>query len=222
MRSIRALVIAAAVAVPCVASVASAQRGAPFTDSWFWGIKTGGYTLADSGQKYIQAPTVGLEWLITRTHGGLYVSGSQTFFSQHTFMLRDPSAPIDSGTRPVLIKNLRRLDVEIMGFPGEHLNFHPYAGVGFSLGEVSTVQPQGVFSNDDQAAFAESVVDAEKVAFTPLFMAGGQWRLSRVSVFGQLSASPAQKSFILYNGRPWNFGYEIGLRYNFGSSIDRN
>jgi hypothetical protein len=220
MRTIRALMIATAVIV-ALPNVGGAQRGAPFTDSWFWGVKLGGFTLADSGQKYVQAPVVGIDWMITRTHGGLYVSGSQTFFSQHTFTLRDPVSA-DSGLRPILIKNLRRLDVTLMGFPGEHLNFHPYAGVGFSLGQVSTVQAQGTFSNNDQLLFADQVIADERVAFSPLLMGGVQWRLKRASVFGQISASPAQKRFILYNGKPFNFGYEIGVRYNFGSSIDRS
>ena len=220
MRTIRALMIATAVIV-ALPNVGGAQRGAPFTDSWFWGVKLGGFTLADSGQKYVQAPVVGIDWMITRTHGGLYVSGSQTFFSQHTFTLRDPVSA-DSGLRPILIKNLRRLDVTLMGFPGEHLNLHPYAGVGFSLGQVSTVQAQGTFSNNDQLLFADQVIADERVAFSPLLMGGVQWRLKRASVFGQISASPAQKRFILYNGKPFNFGYEIGVRYNFGSSIDRS
>ncbi|MGH7617673.1 MAG: hypothetical protein ACREPM_10625 [Gemmatimonadaceae bacterium] len=220
MRTIRALAIAAVVVV-ALPNIGGAQRGAPFTDSWFWGIKTGGFTLADSGQHYVQAPMVGIDWLITRTHGGLYVAGSQTWFSQHTFTLQDPTSQ-DSGLRPVLVKNLRRLDVAVMGFPGEHLKFHPYAGLGFTLEEVSTVQAEGTFSNDDQIAFAEQVIADEKVTFSPLLMIGGQWRLTRVSVFGQLTASPAQKQFILYNGKPFNFGYEIGVRYNFGTSIDRN
>jgi hypothetical protein len=220
MRTIRALTIATAVVV-ALPNVGGAQRGAPFTDSWFWGVKLGGFTLADSGQKYIQAPVVGIDWMITRTHGGLYVSGSQTFFSQHTFTLRDPVSA-DSGLRPVLVKNLRRLDVTLMGFPGEHLNVHPYVGAGFSLGQVATAQAQGTFSNNDQLIFANQVIQDERVAFTPLFIGGAQWRLKRASVFGQFTVSPAQKTFILYNGKPFNFGYEIGVRYNVGTSIDRS
>ena len=87
MRSIRALTVAAVV-MAALPTIAHAQGGRGFKDSWFWGLKGGGYSLADSGQNYVQAPTVGVEWLITRTHGGLYVSGAQTFFSQHSFTLR--------------------------------------------------------------------------------------------------------------------------------------
>src|SRR5829696_7742492 len=44
------------------------------------------------------------------------------------------------------------------------------------------------------------------------------------SVFGQAVASPAQQNFFLSNangGQAFNFSLEGGIRYNFGSSIDR-
>src|SRR5262249_49096217 len=157
------------------------------------------------------APTIGIDWMITRTHGGLYVSGSQTFFSQHTFTLRDPVS-VDSGKRPILIKNLRRLDVLLAGFPGEHLKFHPYVACGLSVGQVASAQAQGTFSNEDQLLFANAVIQEERVAVSPMLMVGAQWRLKRASAFGQFTASPAQKRFIMYNGRPFNFVYEVGLR----------
>jgi hypothetical protein len=221
MRTIRALTIAAAV-VAALPTIASAQKGRQFKDSWFWGIKTGGFTFADSGQKYTNAPVVGVDWVITRTHGGLYVSGSQTFFSNHTFAFRDPAAPVDSGFRAISVKNLRRLDVALLGFPGERLLFHPYVGAGFSLGQVATVAAEPPFGNVDQINYAEAIIADERVAVTPLFIGGAQFRISRFSVFGQATFSPAQKRFILYNGRPFNLGYEVGLRYNFGSAIDKD
>ncbi|MEP6495962.1 MAG: hypothetical protein ABJF01_24995 [bacterium] len=221
MRTFRALTLAAAV-VAALPSVSAAQGGRPFSDAWFWGVKVGGFTLADSGSKYVQAPTVGLEWLITRSKGGLYISGSETFFSQHAFTLRDPTAPVDSGFRTIKLKNMRKLDVALMGFPGDHIRFHPYFGLGFSMSQVSSAEAEGPFSSVDQVNFADQVIQRQKVAFSPLFIGGGQYRMRRFSVFGQLTLSPTEKNFLLYNGRPWNFGYEAGIRYNFGSSIDRN
>jgi hypothetical protein len=221
MRTIRALTIAAAV-VAALPSIATAQKGRLWKDSWFWGIKAGGFAFADSGQEYVQAPAVGIDWLITRTHGGLYVSGSQTFFTQHSFTFRDPNAPIDSGFRAIRLKNLRRLDVALMGFPGDHRYFHPYIGAGFSLQQVASALPEGTFATVDQLNFTQAVIADERVAFTPIFLGGGQYRFRQASVFGQVSFSPAQKRFILYNGRPFNFGYEIGLRYNFGTAIDKD
>jgi hypothetical protein len=220
MRTIRALSVAAAI-VAALPTVAAAQQGRLFKDAWFWGLKTGGLSLADSGQKYVHAPVIGVEWLITRTKGGLYVSGSQTFFSQHTYTLRDPNFPADSGLRPIKLKNLRRLDVALMGFPGTHLQFHPYVGIGFTLGQVGQAVAEEPFSTEEQFIFAENIIAEQKVGFSPLFIGGGQYRLKRFSVFGQLTLSPAQRNFILYNGRPWNVGYELGLRYNVGSSIGK-
>jgi len=220
MRMIRPLAIAIA-AVVALPALSSAQAGRQFKNSWFWGVKGGGFTLADSGQAYRQTPLAGVDWLITRTHGGLYISGGQSFFNQQTYTLQDPTAA-DSGLRVIDLKNLRKLDVAVMGFPGEHLNFHPYVGVGFTLSQVSTAAAQGVFSNIDQLNYADQVIQDERVGFSPLFIAGGQYRMRRFSIFGQGTVSPAQKNFLLYNGRPFNFSYEFGLRYNVGSSIDRS
>jgi hypothetical protein len=221
MRSIRALTVAAAV-MAALPTIAHAQGGRGFKDSWFWGLKGGGYSLADSGQNYVQAPTVGVEWLITRTHGGLFVSGAQTFFSQHSFTLRDPLAPLDSGLRPIAIKNMRRVDVALMGFPGDHIRFHPYVGAGMSLMQIASARPDGPFSTEEQINYAAAVIQEERVAFSPFFIAGGQYRFRPLSVFGQLTASPAQKNFLAYNGKSFNFGYELGIRYNVGTSISKD
>jgi len=220
MRTIRALTIAAAVVV-AVPTISTAQAGRSFKDAWFWGIKGGGLTLADSGQAYKQAPFVGVEWLITRTHGGMYISGGEAFFTQQTFVARDPAQP-DSGLRVVDLHNMRKLDFAIMGFPGEHLRFHPYAGVGFALSQIVDAHAQPPFGNADQAAYAAQVIQDEKVSFSPLVIVGGQYQLKKVSVFGQGTLNLVQSQFLGYNGRGTNFTYEIGLRYNVGSSIDRN
>ena len=58
MRTIRALTIAAAV-VAAVPTISVAQNGRQFNDAWFWGIKAGGLTIADSGQAYTPAPFAG-------------------------------------------------------------------------------------------------------------------------------------------------------------------
>ena len=220
MRTIRALTIAATV-VAAIPTLASAQRGHPFKDAWFWGVKGGGFTLADTAQAYRQAGLVGFDWLITRTHGGLYVSATKAFMTQQAFVFRDPTTA-DSGMRVVDIKGLRKLDMALVGFPGEHIVFHPYVGVGMTLVDVSDAQPRGPFANSDQLSFADQQIQNGRSGFTPFFIAGAQWRVRYVSVFAQGTMNPAQKNFILYNGRPYNFSYELGLRYNVGTSIDRN
>jgi hypothetical protein len=220
MRTIRALTIAAAV-VAVLPTIAAAQSGRQFKDAWFWGIKGGGVTLADSAGKYKQAATVGIDWLITRSHGGLYVSGEQTFFNQQRLILRDQTAQLDSGFRVVDIKNMRKLDMALMGFPGDHLRFHPYFGVGFTFSDVAEAAGRGPFGTPEQQTFTTSTIQNSRAAFAPLFIAGAQYRLARFSAFGQATMSPVNTGFILYNGKSMNFGYEIGLRYNVGTSISR-
>lgn len=220
MRTIRALRVAAAIVV-ALPTFAAAQAGRQFRDSWFWGLKAGGLTFADSGQSYRQAPLAGVDWLITRTRGGLYVSGGQAFFHEKTLTFRDPSFPVDSGFREIRLKNLRRLDFAVMGFPGDYLRFHPYIGAGFSLADVAAAEASGPFANTTQANFADQVIATQKVQIGPMGIIGGQWRFHWASAFGQLTVSPSQKNFILYNGRPLNMTYEFGLRYNVGTSIDR-
>jgi hypothetical protein len=221
MRTIRALTIATAI-IAMLPTLAAAQAGRNFKDAWFWGIKAGGISLADSSTSYKQAPMAGVDWLITRTHGGLYISGAQSFFSRQAFTLRDPVAGTDSGVRVIDLKNMRKLDMAIMGFPGEHLRFHPYVGVGFSLNQVAEAEPQGPFGNTGQLTSAEQVIQDQKTAFSPLLIVGGQYRMTRFSVFGQATLSPVNTSFLLYNGKPYSIGYEFGLRYNVGSSISRD
>jgi hypothetical protein len=220
MRTIRALRIAAAIVV-ALPTMAAAQHGREFKDSWFWGIKAGGLTFGDSGQAYRQAPLAGIDWLITRSKGGLYVSGGQAFFHEKTVTFRDPNFPVDSGFREIQLKNLRRLDVAVMGFPGDFLRFHPYVGAGFSVASVGDAEATGPFANTTQLDFANQVITTEKVQAGPMGIIGGQWRFKWASAFGQLTVSTAHKDFILYNGRPLNLTYEFGLRYNVGTSIDR-
>lgn len=221
MKFSRPLAVALAVVV-ALPAISSAQQGRDFKNAWFWGIKGGGLTLADSGQAMRQAPMAGIDWLITRSKGGLYISGGQSFFTQQTFTLRDPNAPADSGSRIINMKNMRRLDVAVMGFPGEHVRFHPYVGAGFTLSQIATAAAQGPFGNSDQLSYADAIIQDQKVGFSPLVIVGGQYALRRMSVFLQGTATPTQKNFLLYNGRSVNFSYEAGLRYNVGSSIDRN
>lgn len=220
MRKLRTLTIAAAI-IATLPTLAAAQSGRDFKDAWFWGVKVGGFSLADSGGNAVQAPSVGVDWLITRTHGGVYMAASEAFFSQHTFTLRDPFSA-DSGLRAIKINNLRRFDVLAMGYPGEYKKWHPYVGAGFSLSQIATAVPEGVFSTNDQVAFAAQVIHDNKTSFSPVFMGGAQYRLKDFSLFGQLSLSPTQHASLLFNGQTLSVAYEFGLRYNIGSSIDKD
>lgn len=207
-----------AVALPVAAQ---AQAGRPFRDAWFWGVKGGGVAHGAQNGDYTNSPLAGVEWLLTRTRGGLYVSFAQAFFDQQAQILNGPT-PSDTGVRLVNARDLRRLDMALVGFPGNFTRFHPYVGIGFGFNMVAAAEPIGTYRNSDQALYVESRVQELKTAFQPMLLVGAQYRLPFVSVFAQGTASAMNEEFLLYTGRKVAATYELGIRYNIGSSIDRD
>src|ERR1700716_3982219 len=80
MRLLRILAMATAVAA-LLAQPSAAQGGRQFKDAWFWGAKTGTLVYSSATTNSSAAPLFGGEWLITRTHGGLYVAFDQTYLT---------------------------------------------------------------------------------------------------------------------------------------------
>jgi hypothetical protein len=157
MRVIRALAVAALVALDVRAATAQPTRN--FKDSWFWGIKGGalGYqvisdTTPDNPFERAWggpvAPVVGIDWMITRTRGGLYVSYDHSIFTQFVFV-NDSSGPIDftPGGRPVVIKDMRRFTMAGLLFPMQSYFMHPYVGFGATLSHIAKATPQGTYTN---------------------------------------------------------------------------
>lgn len=226
MRSIKTYATAAFLAIS-VTSAASAQAGRPFRDSWFWGVRTGATTYAGysssantslPGSVSI-APLVGVDWLITRTNGGLYVSYSQALFSTQGVILNGPTSA-DSGFRRVDVGGMRRGELMAMAFPGDFIRWHPYVGFGVSFRYLSDAEAVGPFPSNKQIDYAASAVNDVKAGIGPAFMVGTQFRMKRISVFGQILAATTGRDFLLSNGHPTTLSTEFGLRYNLSSSIE--
>src|SRR4051812_47904040 len=143
MRLLRVLVVATSFAA-LLAQPSTAQEGRPFRDAWFWGVKGGilnySASLATSGAaKPCCAGTdnagalmVGVDWLVTRTNGGLYASFDQSFLKT-TVTYRSPYAAGD----PYLdVSNMRRYSLVAMAFPLQSPTLHPYAGLGISVNQL--------------------------------------------------------------------------------------
>jgi hypothetical protein len=236
MRSIKNLALTACLALSAVSTApllgsgqAQAQGPRPFRDSWFWGGFGGltSYTAANTIDATAPgtaatALQLGGDWLITRKTGGLYLSFAQAFLTSQGAVINGPTSA-DTGFRYVDVKNLRRLNLAAMAFPGDYVRLHPYIGFGIAFDYLGAAQPQ--FSATDtqrQEDFALSAVSEVKAALGPLFLAGAQYRvLNAVSAFGQFTASAMSKDFLLSNGNPIAIGFQAGLRYNIGSSIER-
>jgi hypothetical protein len=223
MRSLKTLSAAAFLVLS--ASTVSAQAGRPFHDSWFWGLYGGGLTYGPANPNPTipttikVAPIGGADWLITRTHGGLYVSYSQAFMNTNGVVTNGPTSA-DTGFRVVDIEGMRRFNILGMLYPGDYLKWHPYIGFGAELRYAADAEARGPFTSQKQADFAASAVNDSKASVGPSAILGVQYRLRPASVFEQATVARQSDTFILSYGHATNFTFEFGLRYNLGTSIE--
>lgn len=214
MRTMRCL-IAGLVFSATLGATASAQASRYFDDSWFWGVKTGVATFSPTLGGNETAATYGAEWLITRTHGGLYVSIDEANVSTTSAVL---DANTTDGFRPVTVSKLRRVGFAALAFPKRFGKVRPYAGLGLSVDVVGSASPIADASGDsvDDAVFER--IDDRRSQAAVVIMAGAQVQFERLAVFGQASVVPGQSTFLLGNNALGFF--EAGVRYNFGRSRD--
>lgn len=206
MRTIRALTATVAL-LAAVPAAGEAQIVRPFKDSWYWGGKAGTLVYSTWSTSRAMAPIAGVEWLITRTHAGLYISYAHAFY--------DRTETISDGvsSSPVDIANLRRGDIAVLVFPGSNPYLKPYAGFGLSMNQVAYAQPQGTLSDD--------VLREYKTSMSPLIMAGLHLNGPLIAIFGQASVVHTGSRFYLHGSTPFNMVVEGGARINLGSAIDR-
>ncbi|HVF39638.1 MAG TPA: hypothetical protein VM939_07025 [Gemmatimonadaceae bacterium] len=194
-------------------AAASAQRMRDFEDSWFWGVKGGVSTLAPTLGDSEAAATYGVEWLITRSRGGLYISLDEANVSTISGVF-DPTA--ENSIRQVQVDKLRRLSFAALAFPKRFGRFLPYGGLGVSVNVVGDAFP--LASSDDEtledAVFER--VDERRSLAAFLGMAGVQMQFQKLAVFGQATVVPSNARFLL-NDQPLGF-FEMGVRYNFSGS----
>ncbi|HUX33967.1 MAG TPA: hypothetical protein VMV51_08830, partial [Gemmatimonadaceae bacterium] len=107
----------------------------------------------------------------------------------------------------------------LMGYPGTSERFHPYAGLGLTYTQVGA-NPTTAYGSNDQASLAASIIQQYKSVFAPAAMLGIQMQRRNMGLFVQGMAWPSNQNFFLYNSRGFNASAAVGLRYNFGSSID--
>lgn len=222
MRTLRGLTIAAFLLGNVGLADAQPTRG--FKDSWFWGGKAGllSYQVQDASvARNGLAFLAGGDWLITRTKGGLYVSFDYSFVSSDSLFVNDSISPLDSVPRVVDLNGMRRFTIAGMLFPMQTYRLHPYVGFGVAMSHIARAEPMGTYRNATQQNLVQSTIQFFRSTATPVFILGSQLRLPLASVFGQVTASPANDNFFLFTGSNWRVSAEAGLRYNIGSSIER-
>ncbi|HYU52367.1 MAG TPA: hypothetical protein VEK37_05455 [Gemmatimonadaceae bacterium] len=213
MQKLRAVAVAV-IATFVVTAGASAQEMRNFDNSWFWGFKSGINTFTAPGRGNTSTVDMGIDWLITRTKGGLYVSGNQSIFERDISVFDNGAAT----NRTVRVNDLRRITVAGVAFPKHFGGITPYAGLGYTiviLGDArvfvdsTTSFPSNAFLDEVESHRSRSAV---------VGMGGIQIQTMRFAIFAQETLVPSNPSFLFSSVLSF---FEFGLRWNFGSSIER-
>ena len=213
------LALAATAAVGLSPSAAGAQQAPAWQDSWFWGAYGGQTSFATSVAR-TNAPTIGVEWMITRTRYTLNVFAEQSYFNAVS-TVPDFSTP---AARRVNITDMRRVGFAAMFFLPEVSGMKPYfnAGWAFNFIKAAVPQPPASFSS---AAARDSVLNRIDAARSngKFFASLGLMQLSgKFAPFAQYSIMPTKGSGDwMVNGEGFTNIWSLGLRYNFGSSIEK-
>ena len=216
MQKLRAVAVAV-VATLVVSASANAQEMRNFDNSWFWGFKSGINTFSAPGHGNTSTVDLGLDWLITRTKGGLYVSGNQSIFKRDVDVF-DPAS--STGQRKVQVSDLRRISFAALAFPKHFGGITPYGGIGYTiavLGDARIYVDTLAGNPPPNNAFLDKV-DLARSRGAVFGMGGVQIQTKRAAIFAQETMLPSNGQFLFPSVLSF---FEFGVRYNFGSSIDR-
>jgi hypothetical protein len=222
MRMVRtvAATFAGMLLVPAVAfAQANPPAAAPARDAWYWGIN-GGAMMFNAGydsEQSVMAPSVGGEWLIMRQRFALRVSIQQAFFDEQTAVY-DPT--VIGAARPVNVKDWRRYAVEVYAMPSGDRALIPYAGAGVALNVLQNATPEGSFVSQESLEQVYTDVDDFSTRASLVGTVGAQANFGRSAVFAQASAMPTRNAFLM-NRSAYTLMFEAGIRYSFGSSIEK-
>jgi hypothetical protein len=219
MRTIRGLAIALT-ALALAPQVGSAQLGRRFENAWFWGLKGGTLVYSTVAVSNQVAPLLGAEWVITRRHGGLYVSFDHGLMSEQAQYLNVDMLP-DTSIADMELKDIRRYNMAALVFPDIGRWVRPYVGLGASLTQVARATNRTGYSSTAEELSTEGLIAEYKATLSPLSIAGVQLRLPLASVFAQATAMQTPQRFFLRGGSSFTYSLEAGIRYNIGSSIGR-
>lgn len=205
-----------------VQSVAFAQASSSkprVRDQWYWGVN-GGAMVFNGGfadEEMITAPMVGGEWFVTRDRFAVRLSIAQSFFDTQASVF-DPTAP--GAARPVDVKDWRRYAVEVYAMPRGDAFITPYGGAGLALNVLQNVTPVGNFVSQESLEQVFTDVDRFSTRASLIFAAGAQFNFGRSGLFVEANAMPTQHLFLL-NRSAYTIGLEAGIRYTWGSAIER-
>jgi hypothetical protein len=221
MRMVRtvAATFAGMMLVPAVAFAQANASAAPARDAWYWGIN-GGALMFNAGydsEQSVTAPAFGAEWFIMRQRFALRIAVQQAFFEEQTGVY-DPTVP--GAARPVDVKDWRRYAVEVYAMPQGDRMLLPYAGFGVALNVLQNATPVGSFVSQESLEQVHTDVDEFSSRASLVGTVGAQANFGRSAVFLQASGMPTRNAF-LFNRSAFTLAFEAGIRYSFGSAIEK-
>lgn len=197
---------------------AAQQADAPLENSWYWGAGGGRISFPTYFHR-IDAPMIGADWMITRRRWALDVYASQAYFSDSS-TVTDPNS---SGLRKASITDLRRVGFMGMVFLPNWTWFRPYVGLGYSFNFINQAAPIGSFFNSAaEREAAETRVNNARALAKATYSGGFLLTYGNFAPYAQYTMMPTKGSGDwLINGTGSTSFWEVGLRYNFGSAIEK-
>jgi hypothetical protein len=221
MRLVRtvAATFAGMMLVPAVAFAQANAAKAPERDSWYWGINGGAmmFTAGYDAEKTVTAPSVGGEWFIARQRFALRISVQQAFFEEQAAVF-DPTTI--GGARPVDVKDWRRYAIELFVMPAGDRFILPYAGGGVALNVLQSATPQGSYVSEESLEEINTTVNDFSSRASLIAAVGAQFNFGKSAFFVQAAAMPT-RNFFLLNRSAYTAVLEGGIRYSFGSAIEK-
>ena len=218
-----AAVIAAGL-TPSAGAAQSATQG--FTDSWYWGAY-GGYTnfatAFGTENLHTTAPSIGAEWMLTRSGYALNIFADQSYFST----LSSITSPTGAGPLAVNINDMRRIGFSLMIFTPEYKMLKPYVNLGYSFNFINSAAlrscagcntfPTQAAADSNQTAIVNARAEGKVFAGV-----GVMYIYKKFAPFVQFAVMPTQGVSDWYlNGAGFTTTFAVGLRYNFGTSIEK-
>lgn len=212
MRTVRWLACGLAF-IALTPSVGAAQEARLFRDSWFWGVNAGVMNFSTQTVSNQTATVVNGEWFITRTHGGLYITAGQAFFTANGSVNDNNGTPYN-----VQVKDLTQVMADAIVLPIAWGGIHLYAGGGFMLNIAhSAVITDSILSPNTRAQVEQNLRNAQDaIAFNLLL--GVHAQLKRAAIFGNIIWMPTPSTFVLNGSSAWFL--QGGVRFNLGPSKD--
>jgi hypothetical protein len=214
MQKLRAVAVAMA-ATLVVSASASAQEMRNFDNSWFWGFKSGISSFSAPGHGNTSTVDLGIDWFITRTKGGLYVTANQSIFQRDVEVFDQAS---NTGQRTVRVDDMRRIGFAALAFPKHFGGITPYGGLGYTIAVLGDARVRVDSANTFPTNAFFDKVDERRSRGAVMALAGVQIQTRRAAVFAQETVLPSNANFLFSSVLSF---FEFGVRYNFGSSIDR-